>query len=475
MVPAIDPRRATTDFAGFIVPGALVAAVAVATISAASTGWQGALTIAWLALAIVSWWHPAAGLAIVAAAIPLEQRHSIPVIGADLTAMEFTVWAVAIGAIPRLVHERRLVLDRVATVHGAVVVTLVASIAAGGVILPRWWIEVQGWLLALLVYVIARVALADWRARGLILTVLSVGVVANAGAAVWQRSTGAGPESFVVDGAVRVFGTFQHPNTLGAYLAFVLPMLVVASLATRHPIVWLWRIATIAGVVTLVMTQSRGAMLAFGAAVVVLVVLAPMQIQRWVAIGTVAIALLVVATGSIERMPAVDRFASIVPASGPTQVTPETWGQREREAHWGAAWSMLRSDPVFGVGAGQFNDHFREHTPEWRFRIGRWHAHNGYLHVGAEAGVPGAVAFVAWIGTILAALWRRVLRTSGANALLAAGALASAVAWTVNNVFEYQDVPSIPIMFVLVVAIGLGGAGAMGSLPARAETTGEAS
>jgi O-antigen ligase len=359
--------------------------------------------------------------------------------------------------------------------HGAVVVTLVASLAAGDIRLPAWWEEVQGWLLSLLVFVIARSTLADLRSRGLIMSALAAGVVANAVVAVWQRGTDAGPDSFVVDGAVRVFGVFQHPNTLAAYLSFVLPLFIAASIMTRSPAAWLWRIAAVTGTATLVMTQSRGGMMAFGAAMVVLVALAPRSIQRWIAIGALAAAMLIAATGSIERIPAIDRFANIVPASGPTQVTPETWGQLEREAHWGAAWSMLRSDPLFGVGAGQFNVNYREHTPEWRFRIGRWHAHNGYLQLGAEAGLPGVIAFVGWIGTILVALWRRILRTSGASYLLAAGAMGAAVAWTVNNMFEYQDVPSIPIMFALVVAVGLGGVTVTDVARPRAEATGDVS
>ena len=38
----------------------------------------------------------------------------------------------------------------------------------------------------------------------------------------------------------------------------------------------------------------------------------------------------------------------------------------------------------------------------------------------------------------------------------------SAVAWAVNNVFEYQDVPSIPVRFTMVVASGLGRLSAIG-------------
>lgn len=468
----VAPR--TVPIAPCIPIVAIAAALIVATAAAATSGWEGALSILWLALVAIAWRNPAAGLTVIAFAVPFEQRLSIPTVITSVTAMEYTVWAVALGSIPRMARDRRLALDRVGAMHLAVVVALVVSLAAGGVRVSTWWDVVQGWSLALLVYLIARAALSDTRARLVVVSALAAGVVTNAVVALWQRATEAGPESFVVGGALRVFGTFLHPNTLAAYLAFVLPLLLAASLVWQTPAAWLWRVAAAAGIVTLVMTQSRGGMLALGAAAVVLLALAPRPIQRWAAVAAVALALVIATTGTADRLPGLDRFTTVAPTGGPAQVTPETWGQLERQAHWGAAWAMLRSNPMFGVGAGEFSDAFREHTPEWRFRVGRGHAHNGYLQLGAEAGVPGLLAFAGWVGTILVALWRRVIRSSGLDYLLAAGALGTAVAWTVNNVFEHQDVPSIPVMFTLVVAVGLGRLSAPGTSPSCGESIGDA-
>jgi O-antigen ligase len=452
----------------------IAAGLLVATAAAAGSGWEGVLSVLWLALVAVAWRHPVVGLTVIAIAVPFEQHLSLPTLVGTVTAMEYTVWAVTAGSAPGLLRTRRLALDRVGVMHLAVIVALVASIAAGDVRVSTWWDVVQGWLLALLVYLIARAALSDARARLVVVSALAVGVVTNAVVALWQRGTGAGPESFVVSGAVRVFGTFLHPNTLASYLAFVLPLLLAVSLGRETPTAWLWRCALAAGSVTIVMTQSRGGMLALGAAAVVLLAMATRPIQRWAAVAAVGVAMVVATTGTIDRLPGIDRFTTVAPTAGPAQVAPETWGQLERQAHWGAAWAMLRSDPSFGVGAGEFSDAFREHTPDWRFRVGRGHAHNGYLQLGAEAGVPGMLAFAGWVGTILVALWRRLIRSSGLDHVLAAGALGGAVAWAINNVFEYQDVPSIPVMFAMVVAIGLGRLSAPGTSPSRGEPIGDA-
>lgn len=109
------------------------------------------------------------------------------------------------------------------------------------------------------------------------------------------------------------------------------------------------------------------------------------------------------------------------------------------------------------MGAAEFNDNFREHTPEWRFHVGRGHAHSGYMHMAAQAGIPGIAAFVAWIGTMLFALWRRLRQSAGMDLVLAIGAAACVVAYVVESVFEYMDVVSLPILLVIVLVVGLGG------------------
>lgn len=474
MVDALATPPASQDRSVGVAVAAILAALVAAALAAVPPGWAGALSLLWLVLAVGTWRWPVLGLATVALAVPFEQRWSIPTVAGDMTAMKYTVWALVAGTAPLLLRERRLVVDRVAVAQLAMLVALVASIAAGGVRVATWWETIHAWLLAWLVYLVARSLRLTRRDRHVVVASLALGVIVNLARATWQVATGAGPESFVVGGLVRAFGSFFHPNTLAAYLAFVLPVLIAVSLARERRVAWLARIGAISGVAALLLTQSRGGMLSLAAAMAVLVLLMPRSIQRWAAFGVVGTALLVLATGTVDRVPGLDRFTNIDVDGEATQVTRATWGQQEREAHWGAAWSMLRSDPLFGVGAGEFNDHFREHTPEWRFRVGRGHAHNGYLQFGAEAGVPGIVAFALWVGTILVALWRRVLGTVGIEYWLAAGALGSAIAWAVDNVFEYQDVPSIPVMFALIVALGLSGVTVTERAFSRGDATGDA-
>jgi hypothetical protein len=110
---------------------------------------------------------------------------------------------------------------------------------------------------------------------------------------------------------------------------------------------------------------------------------------------------------------------------------------------------------LFGVGAGEFNDNYREHTPVWRYRVGGGHAHDGYLHFAAQAGIPGVTAFVVSLGTIIVALAARLARCHGAVRVLLTGVLGSSSAFAVHSIFEYVEVRSLLVLLALLVAVAL--------------------
>jgi O-antigen ligase len=135
------------------------------------------------------------------------------------------------------------------------------------------------------------------------------------------------------------------------------------------------------------------------------------------------------------------------------EVGPGNWAERERQAHWGAAAAMFVEHPILGVGAGAFNDEFRENTTEWRFRISQGHAHNAYLQVAAETGIAGLVAYIALIGVIV---WRLLCKIGSLpNNWLARGAAAVTVAVAVHGLFDYLHVLSLGIVLSGIWAFGL--------------------
>lgn len=461
---------------------AVLVALAATAGAALAPGWSGVGTVAWLAIAGMAWRAPALAIALLAVTVPLQERHDVPTIVGDATITGFVAWALIAGVAGSSVR-RRIVFDR-ATVGFLVAVTvLIASYAAGGVGWSTWYEEVYHWLLPAVVYIACRSVPIGQRGAPRVLAGVAVGVGVVAWEAVRQAITGHGPASFEVDGLLRVYGTFSHPNTLASYLVIAIPPLIAVSMHRRSRPAdlchWACRAGAVAGVITLVLTQSRGGWLAFAAAMLVVVLLSTRHVQRTVALVGIAAVVIVVASGRAGALPGIERFASISTVeSTQVQVTTATWGQMEREAHWGAAISMLREHPLFGVGAGAFNDNYRAHTPVWRYRVGRGHAHDGYLHFGAQAGIPGMAAFTLWIGTILGALARGLADHARTQRAVVVGVLGSASAFAVHSIVEYIEVRSLLVLLALLVAVALNvddGGRSGGSPPIRERRPGSVS
>lgn len=141
---------------------------------------------------------------------------------------------------------------------------------------------------------------------------------------------------------------------------------------------------------------------------------------------------------------------------GRVQVTPENWANEERRAHWGAAMRMFAGNPLHGVGAGDFGREFRQYTPDWRFRLSQGHAHNGYLQLAAESGLPGLLSFITWCGLVLSAL-AGAIRPAAPHfdRALVAGSAAVFMAFMVHSMVDYLNVLSLGIQIALVLAIGM--------------------
>ncbi len=438
---------------------ATLAALAATVVAAQAPGWSPVATLAWLALTAFAWRAPVLAIALLAVTIPLQDRYTVPTLVGNASITSFFAWALIV-AVTFSIWRRRLVIDRVAVAFFITVVVLIASFAAGGVGVSTWYEEVYHWLLPAIVYLSCRSVPMGRRDVLSVLSGVSIGVGIVAWEAFGQAITGSGPASFEVHGLLRVYGTFSHPNTLASYLVIALPPLLAVSmqgpLRSAERRVWACRAGVAVGILSLVLTQSRGGWLAFAAAMFVVLIMSSRDAQRAAVLVAAVAVVLVVASGRADALPGVERFGTVaVVETTQVQVTTATWGQMEREAHWGAAISMIREHPLFGVGAGEFNDNYREHTPVWRYRVGRGHAHDGYLHFGAQAGIAGLAAFTLWLGTILVAIARRLTGRGRGSRAMMVGALGSASAFAVHSIFEYIEVRSLLVLLALMVALAL--------------------
>ena len=114
---------------------------------------------------------------------------------------------------------------------------------------------------------------------------------------------------------------------------------------------------------------------------------------------------------------------------------------------------MFRAEPLYGVGAGNFNVVYRRYNVP-QFIFSRGHAHNYYIHAAAETGIIGLVAYA----LVLVAAWvdigraLRRLRDGWLRALTvgAAGILAAVMT---HNLVENLHVLNMNLHFFAVLAL----------------------
>ncbi len=142
-------------------------------------------------------------------------------------------------------------------------------------------------------------------------------------------------------------------------------------------------------------------------------------------------------------------------------VTPANFAVVERMAHLQAGWNMLNARPILGVGPGNYSTAFEQplalDAPRFTTRpwyASRGHAHNYYVHIAAEAGLLGAIAYLTLIGMVAVQaaqavrrarhwLWRGV-------AIGSAGVVAAVAA---HNLFENLHVLNMGLQLGVIWAL----------------------
>lgn len=402
--------------------------------------------------------RPALGLGLIAASIPVQEAVLLNLGPAALTLTRCVALPfVAAWGVAWLLGKRTIPLTPPLIAWGIVTALLAISFAAA-TDRGAWGQEVYRWGIALVIYAIAIDTLRTAGITRDLIVGIGAGIAFSAVVGAWQILTGAGPATFKAGGVTRVYGFFGEPNPMAAYFEMSVP--IVGALAiwrfTRFGLRNLGTLlllgATGIGAISLLLTQSRGGLLGSAAAALVIALLLG---KRWrvTALATLAVVGLLIAATPVGRS-ASDRFvASFTSFGSQVETTPSTWAVQERVAHWKAGLQMLEDHPFSGVGAGNYNANFREETTVWRFRIPRGHAHNDLIQMGAQAGYPGLIAYLAVLFTAGA----RLLRSARGQELtqeraLAIGALGVLTAVIVHGQFDYLHGLSLNLAFVLALS-----------------------
>lgn len=189
-----------------------------------------------------------------------------------------------------------------------------------------------------------------------------------------------------------------HPNVLAGNLALLCPLALAWLLFGWKQAGWGER-AIFAGssaimALMIILTKSRASWIALAAALLVLLVLR----WRWgLVLLPLALGLAALGVWQIGYSQVLELLAS----SG------STGGFDGRIEIWRRAAAMIQDFPLTGIGMGSFLETADRLYPFFLAEPGTVdHAHNLYLQIGLDLGVPGLIAWVGAILGLVAAAWQ---------------------------------------------------------------------
>lgn len=231
----------------------------------------------------------------------------------------------------------------------------------------------------------------------------------------------------------RISSTFGHANDLGAYLTLFIPIFLSFMIgrffrdnqgrdrraAVMLPVLTRWVNDLLLGVTTLILffalglTYSRGAWIAFFVGMVFL------GMNRKRAIGILAVVAVLFFSIFINQLKIVRQMSFHLPEKQITQIVNPPISQVRntgrhqrrsyvskqivaimemavgssmgRDGYWREAEAIIRDYPVLGVGLNTYS----KIAPSYKINWGGY-PHNCYLHMAAEVGLAGLLAFL-WI------------------------------------------------------------------------------
>jgi O-antigen ligase len=325
-------------------------------------------------------------------------------------------------------------------------------------------LEVIKWAEIIFIMLMVTEAAGKQRLGWVIAGVLVSGTF-QAALGIWQHSLrGMGPKTFAISaGIFRAYGSFEQPNPYAGYIGLIWPVvagLLIAQMSNikyRHsprvreisnrrgilPLASCILLATcvLLLVSALVFSWSRGAWLGALAAIAAMVAALPRRMWLGVYGVVVAVAVLISANtfGLLpdairSRLTDFTQQAQVFDVRG-QGITDANYAVLERLAHWQAAGEMIRYHPWTGVGFSNYESVYSQYAL-WNWPIALGHAHNIYLNVTAELGIPGLLAYLILWGAIFWQTVRVLRRRSGWEWGLALGLLGAWTHLSVHHVFD---------------------------------------
>ncbi len=225
-----------------------------------------------------------------------------------------------------------------------------------------------------------------------------VGVAIYAAVVLTQFNVGTGASDW------RLGGLFYYDaNDFATLAVTTLPLALYFAVTRRRLVV---RLAAAGGLAVIgtsfVWAGSRGGFLALLAVVLFVLLRFTAVRARWRVLATAGVVLLLMATASDTYW---EKMGSLLKPS-------EDYNMTSREGRlqiWERGLGYMLRHPILGVGAANFSTAEGRISPharqQERGRGVKWQAaHNSFVQIGAELGIPGLILFVGMIGSAFVAL-----------------------------------------------------------------------
>lgn len=459
-------RRALARTAQDALVGPLAGLVVVVRTLAARPAWLAALTLLLMC-------------------VPTAPNLSASV---NVTPGDIGSAALAVAVVPRVLAGARLPSSRL----WIAMATAVFGFGLATLTSPDLATSLSGFVRYVQLFVVVPVAVVlavrDRRDLRLVCAALLVAAVIEGAVGTWQYFTGTGASFAGKD--VRAVGTFGALDVLG--LATVVGVGIVVAIGLALVLRGRARLGLVALaallVVPLLLSLSRGALLATVAATVIMLMsVAPRSTLRAVPFAAAAVIVLVGTLGTNGTTGVGVRFATIA-----SSISSPDRSVSDRYDLWATATGMWRDQPLTGVGMKMFPSYRDSYAPLHLssgsdvedpalgfHRQSLLSPHNMYLLVLSEQGLIGALGLGGFLVGLATLTWRRTRRAAAPRRLpdgrLPDGRLISAVAvgtlsWMLVDLF-FGDIGGQPSVLI-PVPIGLALWWAMQPLPRR---VGEAS
>lgn len=366
--------------------------------------------------------------------------------------------------------------------------------------------EILKWLEFLIVVLLGTQYIRTRHQIWTIVVITCLAAISQAFYGYLQASLNLGPESFVRDASLRVYGTFDQPNPYAGYINMTLAVTIALTLLGRD-----WKTRILAGITSLLLleaenlSQSRGGLIAIAIAVLFIVSLGMPRLR--VLMGAGVIGAFCIAGGYLAGLVPEKLLTPVLRILGLIRISfikPSTqdFSTAERLAHWIAGINMFADHPFTGVGIGNYSDAY----PQYYITIfvnSLGHAHNYYINIAAETGLVGLVAFLLFVLALFVAgghaygainkqykdlkarrakpqaeLPEREVRTMAVrlglltnDRALAVGLLAALISVCVHNLVDDLYVHSMTLLFALLLIMLIRLEGVMSSVDQQRRST----